>query len=61
MKKSKLVYRAKEGLMLEGIAYTMGGLKIEPVTIDREDGKPKLNTGMYYVTVTMMVDEVELS
>ncbi len=47
--------------MLEGIAYTMGGLKIEPVTIDREDGKPKLNTGMYYVTVTMMVDEVELS
>lgn len=61
MEKSKLVYRAREGLMLEGLAYTIGGIVVEPVQLEREEDKPKLNTGMYYVTVTMMVDEVELS
>lgn len=60
--KAKVIYRSnKGGLTLEGSAYTTGGVRIEPVQADQgTPGHPRLrNTGMYYVTVTMLVDEVE--
>ncbi len=60
--KAKVTYRANaSGLTLEGSAYTTEGVKIEPIQVDRGvPGFPRVrNTGMYYVTVTMIVDEVE--
>ena len=59
--RSKLIYRAKEGLMLEGLAYTLGGLDVVPAQSAREGSVVPVNNGMYLVTVTLMVDEVELS
>lgn len=55
---SKLTYGANEGLWLEGWAYTRDGVKVETDLIDTEDG-PRA-TGLYRVTVTLVVDSVEL-
>lgn len=63
MEKARLKYKANEGLLLEGMAYTVGGIQINSVQADQgTSDRPRLrNTGMYYVTVTMLVDEVECS